>query len=259
MTGPLIRTPEHQYRLGDGPFVPGATGTARQLSKGPGLEYWFKSTAVQGVLNHLDLVPTLIEQGGIAAATAYFAKLPDFERDKAAARGSEIHDLADQIAKGAKPTVPAELVPHVQGELRYLRAHRPTKRRTEVMVYAHRGYGATIDELCHLMPCGDPRCGCAVLPPKGAVVIVERKSGRVYEDVRLQLAAQRHADLIGRADTERTWPMPKVAHTFVLHLRPEEYAKGYRLILMDTTETDYAAFLACLQLYEWRASLNGKG
>lgn len=239
-------------------WVPGATGTTRVMNKGYQFDDWLKRTAAGGVLRDLEYARELIERGGVDAATAYYAKLPDFERDKAANIGSDVHVLADRITKGEKPQVPNDLVPFVQGDLRFRRDHRPTRARSEVVLFSHRGYGATLDELCIM---------------DGEVTIIERKTGsNVYEDLcRMQLAAQARADLFGPGiertpdhryrlvDPKRTRPMPKVTRTFVLHLRPDQYEKGYRLIEYPITDDDYDAFLACLRLTTWRASLNGKG
>lgn len=250
----LLRTPDHKYRLGDGPFAPGATGTTRIMEKGWRFDNWMKTEVAKSAVRRLDFLEKLIGEGGPEAAIAWLAKLPDYERDKAANVGSQVHDMADQISKGGKPSVPNELVPFVQAELRFLRDYAPTKRRTEVMVYSHKGYGATLDELCALD--GEP------------LGIIERKTGRnIYEDlVRMQLASHKNADLIGmpvkQPDgtllAERTYKMPKVGPTRVLHLRPEAYEKGYRLIEYDVNDADFDAFLACLRLTAWRAGLNGK-
>lgn len=250
----LTRTPDHRYRLGDGPFVPGATGTTRIMEKGWRFDNWMKTEVAKSAVRRLDFLNTLIAEGGPEAAIAWLVKLPDWERDKAANVGSQVHDLADQIAKDGKPSVPNELVPFVQAELRFLRDYKPTKRRSEVMVYSHKGYGATVDEVSRL---------------DGATAIIERKTGKnVYPDlVRMQLAAQKYADLIGPGnptadgglEAAKTYAMPKIGPTFVLHLRPEQYATGYRLIEFDVTDADFEAFLACLALTRWRAGLNGKG
>lgn len=251
----LLRTPDHRYRYGDGPFSPGATGTTRIMEKGWRFDNWQREQVAYSAVHRMDFLAGLVKEGGEKAAVAWLAKLPDFERDKAANIGSQVHDLADQISKDAKPSVPSELVPFVQAELRFLRDYKPTKRRTEVMVYSHQGYGATLDELSALD--GEP------------LGIIERKTGKnVYEDlVRMQLAAQKYADLIGMPEAQpdgtllaaRTYKMPKVGPTRVLHLRPGAYEKGYRLIEYDITDADYDAFLACLRLTQWRAGLNGKG
>lgn len=240
--GPLIRTADHRYRLGDGPFVPGATGVTRIMDKGYAFENWLKDQVAFSAAHNLDFLRELIDKGGERAAAAYLSKLPDWERDKAGESGSKVHDLADRITKGLKPQVPAELVRHIQGELRFRRDHPSKKRRSEVMTYSHAGYGSTVDEISEL---------------EGETVIIERKTGKLYEQVRLQLAAQAHSDLIGYGN--KVYTMPKVKRTFVLHLRPDDYAEGYRLIEYHLTDEDFDAFLACLRLTNWRAGLNWKG
>lgn len=240
------------------PWVPGATGTTRIMDKGYAFEDWLKREVARSATRNLDFVRDLIAKGGEDAAAAWLAKLPDWERDKAAKVGSQVHDLADRITKGEKPSVPTELVPFVQADLRFRRDHKISKARSEVVLYSHQGYGATLDELCVL---------------DGQVSIIERKTGRnVYEDLcRMQLAAQARADLYGPGiertadhryrlvDPKRTRPMPTIARTYVLHLRPDKYADGYRLIEYHLTDDDYEAFLACLRLTNWRVGLNGKG
>jgi hypothetical protein len=245
----IVRTTDHRYRKDDGPIVRGATGVIQEsLNKGWQLDRWKAEQIAGSAVKHRAFIDELVEKGGPKAATAFLVELPDFERDKAGNVGSEVHDLADRIAKGEKPKVAKHLVPFVRAELRFLEDYAPTQRRTEVLGYSDQGYGATLDEINNMG-------------------IIERKTTKgLYPEVRLQLAAQKHVDFVGEGVPQsdgslvatRLYPN-KPRRTYVLHIRPEQYEKGYRLIEYDITDADYEAFLACLKLTSWRASLNGKG
>jgi hypothetical protein len=75
-----------------------------------------------------------------------------------------------------------------------------------------------------------------------------------YPEYGLQLAGYRWADYIILEKDPTLYPMPQIQRTGVLHLRPDQYPDtGWRLIEYPTTyEKDYLAFLACLEIHQWK-------
>jgi hypothetical protein len=238
------RTADHWYYMnGEGP-KPGTTGIIRALDK-PELFFWKgRETAASAIRNH-DYLGDMIRRGGTDAAAAWLEKIPDYERDKAANLGNRIHSIAEQLVRAGDVPVSEEEAPFVKAYLDWRNTANPQKLRPEQMVFSDKGYAGTLDLLCEL---------------DGKVTLVDLKTGSgVYREVRLQLAAYGFADFIGRPGDPKRYALPKIERYAVLHLRPEQYATGYRLHEFEITDADYDAFLACLRLKAWRAGLNGKG
>jgi hypothetical protein len=249
MTG-LTRTADHRYQWNDGPFVPGATSVIRVLDK-PGLIQWAKNETAACAVRNFDFVADLIARGGPDAAARWLSAIPDYKRDTAAELGSAVHRMAEQIARGEEFEIAAEHLVYIDGYRRFLEDLTPTSVRVERMVYSEHGYGGTIDLLARI---------------DGKTTLIDLKTGRsvagingqVYPEIRLQLAAYGMADFVGRPGDGRKYKMPSIQRYAVLHLSPS-YERAYRLIEVDATIADFEAFLACLRIQRWRASLNGKG
>jgi hypothetical protein len=241
----LTRTKDHQYRWNDGPLVAGVTSLVKMLDKSGPLMGWAKRETAASAVRNIDTLTEMLRVGGPDAAALWLSRIPDYQRDTAADLGVQVHAFADAMAKGAEFEVDAGVLLYAQGYQRWLDAAKPKRMRAEKMVYSERGYGGTLDLICEL---------------DGAVTLLDLKTGKgVYDEVRLQLAAYANADWIGRPDDPRKYRIPAIERFAVLHLRPELYETGYKLIEFDVGEADLEAFLACLRLHQWRASLNGRG
>lgn len=68
----------------------------------------------------------------------------------------------------------------------------------------------------------------------------------------MQLAGLGNADWCGLPNDPKKYRIPKIEGFAILHIRPDQYARGYRLIEFRVTDADYDAFLACLRLTNWR-------
>jgi len=80
-----------------------------------------------------------------------------------------------------------------------------------------------------------------------------KTSKGVYPEYGLQLAAYGHAEHIVLPGDPTLYEMPKVDRYGVLHLRPDKYpVEGWRLIEFAVSDRDYIAFLAALELFQWR-------
>jgi hypothetical protein len=95
---------------------------------------------------------------------------------------------------------------------------------------------------------------CKQFPSHQHLWLIDIKTSKgYYPEYGLQLAAYRWADSIILPGDPREYPMPEVHRSGVLHLRPDQYKEGWRLIEYPITyEKDYMTFLGALEIYKWR-------
>ena len=133
-----------------------------------------------------------------------------------------------------------DIGPSVEGFRKWANDRKPVVKASEFMVISetHR-YGATGDlvMVIDLREWGRPG-------EKG-LVLADAKTGYLADTIALQLAAIRWADHAGTP--EGIYRVPQATHFAALAVRPE----GTELVPYDVTEAEFAAFLACRDLYEW--------
>lgn len=149
------------------------------------------------------------------------------ETDKAARRGSEVHDYARRLALGQEVNVPEELRDHVDAYLRFVDEWEPHELVVETIVGNRQWrYMGTLDLIAQLAD--------------GKVWLLDWKTGGkgVYRESALQLAAYRHAefylDVMGNEH-----PMPQVDCCGVVWLR----ADGYDLYPVEADDDAFRTFL----------------
>ena len=183
--------PTHSYEL-DGVKVPGVTTL---LSKGlpkPALPPWAAKSVAEYVADNPDQVRSMLDSMGRESIVGALKGVPWDKRDEAAARGSEIHALAERIVMGEEVELPEHLVGYVQGYVDFVDAWAITAHHAEVSV-ARRprdgvpGYAGTFD--------ADVTIGAG--PLAGRRGLVDWKTSRgVYGEAGLQLAAYANADFM---------------------------------------------------------------
>ena len=98
-------------------------------------------------------------------------------------RGTDVHQLAQQLAHGEEVDVPEELVGHVDAYLAFVRDWEPEELIVEAVVGNRKhGYMGTLDLVAHLAD--------------GQTWLLDWKTGGkgIYPESALQLAAYRHAE-----------------------------------------------------------------
>jgi hypothetical protein len=234
----LFRDDRHRYYIdGKGPY-PGVTTVIKALDK-PALIEWAKRETARCAIDNYEFVADLVKRGGPDAARAWLAGIPDFQRDTAANMGSAVHRLAEDISRGKPITFTDDERPFVDAYARFLDDYQPDFKSLERMVFSEKhGYGGTFDSIATIA---------------GATYLIDTKTSKsVYEETAMQLAALANADFCGLPGDPKRYRIPKVAKYAVLHIRPDQYARGYRLIEFRVSDKDYDAFLACLRLTNWR-------
>lgn len=167
------------------------------------------------------------------AAIDWLKRAPFRETDKAAVQGSDIHAWAEAYVLGKPvPEPPATQQPYCRAFIQFIRDFRPRYEMTEATVYNRtHGYAGTCDFIAEFDDLG--------------LVLGDYKTGKgVYGEVALQLAAYRHAEFVGIAQTGEEHPLPKVDACAVLHLT----ADGYELIPVEAGEEELQFFLHAQQV-----------
>lgn len=200
----------HRYKL-DGAWVPGVTTLLGKGLPKPAIPYWAAKTIAEFVADNEDDIRSMWAKGR-GPMVAYLKEVPWQKRDDAAARGSDIHDLAEQIIHGNEVEVPEAHADMVQGYADWLEAFKVEVLHTEVVV-GHRAsrYAGKFDAII--------RFGAG--PLEGETLLVDWKTSKgVYGETALQTAAYARAEFMVIDDEEV--PLPHLDGTGVLHITEGE-------------------------------------
>lgn len=224
MTAPIKFTPgRHLYRLDGKPVM----GVTTLLSKGlpkPALVRWSANTVAAYVADNPDAVDQLRAMGREPMYAA-LKGIPWSERDKAAARGTEVHAFGEQVVHGTEVEVPEHIAGHVEGYVKFLDEHKVSPVLTEKMVANRQHwYAGTFDLVADI---GGVRWLLDIKTSKG-----------VYGETGLQLAAYRNAEF-WQDDDGNEQPMPEVERLGVLHVRED----GTTLIPFESGPKPFQVFL----------------
>lgn len=249
----LWRDDKHRYyaRYPDKPeasgrAMPGVTSVISKIDKSGPLIAWAKGVTADAALANLDRLSGMVKEDGLAPTKSWLTAHATAESDRAKDLGTRVHLLAEQISRGADPTLDEIEAPFVEAYRRYLVDHQPQYKSLEQFTCnLALGYGGTFDFL-------------AVIDDK--LTLGDVKTGKgVYPETRIQLAALGMAEFIGRPNDPKRYRMPKVEQYVILHVRPEAYAKGYQLYRVNVNEADREAFRGALSIYRWAEQRPSKG
>lgn len=232
MTGLTYNDAAHRYRL-DGRAVPNVTTILNAGIPKPALVKWAARAVAEYVATEWDTVNT-IRAAGQAPLIEALTAIPDDKRNRAAARGTQIHALAERLAHGDPVDVPPEHADPVHHYLQFLDQFHPTVIAAELRV-ANRThwYAGTADLL-------------AVIA--GQTWLLDLKTARgVYGETALQCAAYACADFYVRGidppGTEN--PMPHVDRIGCVHIRDD----GCDLYDLGDVVTAFGEFLTARDTY----------
>lgn len=241
----------HGYAL-NGQKVPGVTTIINDGLPKPALMGWAAKTIAEYVADRLDqadghvLADQLVDDLGELARTkgkpwpdklsrtklAELLKGIHYEdRDQAAKRGTEVHALAERLARGEEVDVPEPLTGHVDAYLAFLDDWQPTDAHLEVTVASvkHR-YSGTLDMI-------------ATLPGLGRCLLdIKTSRSGPFGEVALQLAGYRYAEF-AVIDGE-TVPMPDIDWCGVIWVRADDYD----LYPFEAGPAEFRTFLYCQQV-----------
>lgn len=225
----------HRYTI-DGQPAPGVTTLLGAGFPKPALVHWAANTVAEYVA---DATPEHLEAlRGLGRDAMYdqLRKAPNRTRDRAAARGTDVHRYAEQLVRGDAIDVPDDIAGYVDAAVAFMNDWRINPVLTEALVASRRHmYCGTVDLVADL--------------PDGRRAIMDYKTGKqlrrnekgVYPEAALQLAAYRHADTyVGDDGTEL--PMTEVGITcsYGVRLVPDG---TYRVCPLQTDDTVFSYFL----------------
>lgn len=173
------------------------------------------------------------------------------DSDEAAGKGTTVHHLGEQLARGEEVDVPEALTGHVDSYIRFLDEWRPYGALLERVIVNRRWrYMGKFDMLAWFddLPTWltdridhDP-------PYRGLVDIKTARSG-IFAEVGLQLEAYRRGETMLEGDGEV--PMPEVDFVAAIHVR----ADGYDVYAFDinttTKPTTFDIFLYAKMVSDW--------
>jgi hypothetical protein len=160
---------------------------------------WAVRTTAEGAFDQQKILDAYREAGDRQGAVDWLTRLRYQSSGKAAARGTDLHTAAEQLALGATPDVSDEILPYVTQYQRFLDDHQPTFLMAEAPVYAPaQHYAGTCD-------------GVMVIDGQRLVFDVKttdrgpdtEKARPPYPEVALQLVAYRRAELVGVLSEQR--------------------------------------------------------
>jgi hypothetical protein len=236
----ITRSVDHQYTY-EGQTYPGVTSILRVIDKSDALMRWASRKTAEAALGLLEELPNMLGQVGTEGVLKALSSRSAWQRDEAAGVGTEIHAMADLVAHGqALPEMLPSIRTRVDHYLAWWNASGWTLRASEaLLVNPLLGYGGTLDLLAY--------------DRDGKTVLADVKTGSgVYREVILQLAAYGASELI-QVDGV-VYPMPKVDRYAVLHVTLE----GVREVEVNVGGREREAFMAAMDLSEWRESVKGR-
>lgn len=238
------RTPRHLYYFdGEGPW-PGATTVTDVLDK-PALVTWKRKQVALAALEHAERLVIDREAGNAEAAVAFLMATRN-TGDDGRNRGSRIHTAIEGILRHKSPVVSPEDMSAAEGARSWLnqQALEHGLRSLEIESYVINptlGYGGTVDLIAEIdgeVWLLDWKSGASVAWP----------NGRVYDEMRLQLAAYAHGEFVARPADPTRYPMPAITRYGIVHVTDS----GTRLYDAEVSEDDWIAFRAALYLHQWR-------
>ena len=234
------RTLRHLYYFnGAGPW-PGATTVTDVLDK-PALVKWKREQVAQAAIANAERLIADRKSGNIEAAVAYLLAVRN-EGTNGKERGSRIHAALESILRREAPAYldPAD-EPAIAGARAWLNQRKVKPIEVEAFLINETvGYGGTCDLIAEI---------------DGEVWLLDWKTsksvawadGKVYNEMRLQLAAYSRAEFIARVGDDVRYPLPEITRFGIVHVTDG----GTKLYEAVVTDADWRTFRACLWIYEW--------
>lgn len=205
----------HRYKL-DGKPVTGVTTILGGGIPKPALVWWAPGVVAKWVTDpaNADKLTELLA-GDTDQSVKFMQALPNKERDIAAERGTEVHDLAEKLATTGEVEAPEDLVGFVEGYMDFLDEWQITPVLVEVVLASREHWFSGKVDLLATSPLlmSQPDIDA------GKLIQIDLKTSKgVYFETALQTAAYSRAEFY--MDGDKEVPMPEVVKTFVAHVTP---------------------------------------
>lgn len=210
MNGLVFNERAHRYRM-DGKHVTGVTTILGGGIPKPALIRWAPKVVAEWVANpeNRSELDSLL-YGSTTDAIKFLAGLPNQLRDDAAERGTEVHDLAEQLNLTGEVNAPDDLLGFITGYLDFMDTWQITPVLAEnIAGNREHWYSGKFD----LIATSPYLAG-------GRPVMIDLKTSKgVYLETALQCAAYARAEFYMDADGKETL-FPELAATYVAHVTP---------------------------------------
>lgn len=222
----------HSYTI-DGKKAYGVTTALSDGWPQPWMGPWSSKCVAQAAVDMEPEDMAALRRQGRDAAIAVLKGAPNRQRDTAAARGTEVHKIAERVQAGEEVAVPENLYGHVESVVKFLDDWRIQPLLVEKTVGHYTFlYAGTFDLVAEL--------------PSGQRVLFDYKtSSSIKETTALQLAAYRNATHF-IADDGVELPVSEIGidACMAVHIR----ADGYDVIPLDTSQFVFSTFLSILNV-----------
>lgn len=218
----------HRYRM-DKKHVSGVTTILGKAIPKDGLKFWAANEVAQYVADKPDEVATLRDMGGSKLYNV-LKRVPFDKRDDAGQRGTDIHEIAEDLVWGREVDVPDDLVDLAADLARFLDAWSVEPMITEKSVGNRSLWYAGRPDFIG-------RVGGVF---GGAITCLDWKSSKgVYAETALQTAAYARAEFwVPDDDPDDEQPLPHVERLGVVHLTPD----GTKVYDLGDPDENYKLF-----------------
>ena len=223
----------HKYVL-DGLPVKGVTTLLGGGMPKPALMYWSAKMVAEYVADNYPNLDNLMSRGR-DEAVQFLKSIPWSERDKAAARGTDIHKIAETIIHGGEAEVASEIADYVHGYIQWLDEYDVEPVLTEKVVASRfHHYAGTFDAILKF------NAG----PLAGKTYLCDWKtSSAVYGEMAMQLCAYANADFYLDDDGSEK-PIPEVDGLAIIHITKE----GTSVWIVTDADIAWDSFLTVMDL-----------
>jgi hypothetical protein len=230
-----------------GDRIPGVTTILDGGLPKKALINWAANATAEYAIDHWDELATLSPSARLKKLQGgrYEAK------DAASNRGTQVHKMGERLIRGEQVVVPDALRSYVDSYVRFMDEFQLRARYVEAVVYseAHR-YVGTLDIFGDVLLPDMPEYDHLDRDDDGYVcdVLLDTKTNRsgIFGETALQMAGYRFADHMqpDPSDPDTAFPMPHVAWTAAIWIRPD----GYSLVPVVAGEDQHRAFLYAQQV-----------
>jgi len=196
--------------------IPGVT-TILGTALPPNLKNWAAEQSASYAVEHWEELATLpLLERGRRIQWAHRST-----SSSAAAKGTEIHTYAEQLAHGETVDIPDELAGYVEACAHFLEDFDVQPVLSEkALINRTVGYAGTLDLVADVTV----EKGARLLPAGTHRVIIDWKTGKgVYATAALQLSAYAHAERYLATSGVELDLQPLCAYGAIVHLKPDTY------------------------------------
>jgi hypothetical protein len=221
----------HSYYIGD-EKTPGVTSILGEGYPKPALRPWASKVTAQAAIDQWDDLLAMKP----SERFEFLRTAADRDRDQAARRGTEVHNLAHAYMQDNDIYIPDELLGHVDAYIRFEQEWKPRELLLETPVaHTEFRYCGTVDLVADLAD--------------GNRWLLDLKTTRsgIFRDTAVQLAAYRYCDIYLSEDGV-TKPMPQIDHCAAVWLRAD---RTYEFTPLETSPAEFRIFLYAKKIAEF--------